>query len=206
MYELVILSFLMRGPIHGYLIAKIINDMIGPFARLSNGRLYPLLAKLEEQGLIVVADDLPDARNDRRQRTFKITEAGRERFQALMMDTTSNPGEYSRIFWYKVASLHLLAEEKRLYLLDHYITFCQSHLFHVEHEMADLERHLGQPPLRSVEQLHDTLRAMRHTRDVWQLELANARSVRNDEETRIAPSEMEGAHPLAASTRPSAEP
>src|SRR5215472_4008569 len=57
MYELVILGFLMRMPYHGYLIAKIINDMIGPFARLSNGRLYPLLAKLEQEGLISPAPE-----------------------------------------------------------------------------------------------------------------------------------------------------
>ena len=52
MYELIILSLLMRWNAHGYLIASIINDMIGPYAKVSNGRLYPLLAKLEEQGLI----------------------------------------------------------------------------------------------------------------------------------------------------------
>ena len=49
MYEFIILAQLMNGPAHGYLIAKIINDMIGPFARISYGRLYPLLAKLEEK-------------------------------------------------------------------------------------------------------------------------------------------------------------
>ena len=43
MYELMILTFLMRGPMHGYLIANII-DISGPFAEVSNGRLYPLLA------------------------------------------------------------------------------------------------------------------------------------------------------------------
>ena len=52
MYELIILSLLMRWNAHGYLIASIINDMIGPYAKVSNGRLYPLLARLEEQGLI----------------------------------------------------------------------------------------------------------------------------------------------------------
>ena len=54
MYELIILSLLMREPIHGYLIAKIINDMIGPIAKVSHGWLYPRLAKLEQEGLIVL--------------------------------------------------------------------------------------------------------------------------------------------------------
>ena len=52
MYELMILSILIRQQAHGYLIASIINDIIGPYARLSNGRLYPLLAKLEEAGYV----------------------------------------------------------------------------------------------------------------------------------------------------------
>ena len=56
MYELMILSILMRGTAHGYLIASIINDIIGPYARLSNGRLYPLLSKLEDLGMIVAVD------------------------------------------------------------------------------------------------------------------------------------------------------
>ncbi len=37
LYELIILAQLMRQPAHGYLIAKIINDMIGPYAHVSNG-------------------------------------------------------------------------------------------------------------------------------------------------------------------------
>lgn len=37
MYELIILSLLMREPSHGYLISKIINDIIGPIAKVSHG-------------------------------------------------------------------------------------------------------------------------------------------------------------------------
>ena len=57
MYELIILSILIREKAHGYLIASIINDIIGPYARISNGRLYPLLARLEELGMIVAVDE-----------------------------------------------------------------------------------------------------------------------------------------------------
>ena len=46
MYEFLILSHLMKNSAHGYLIARIIDDIIGPYARVSNGRLYPLLAKM----------------------------------------------------------------------------------------------------------------------------------------------------------------
>ena len=57
MYELIILSLLMHQPLHGYLIAKITNDMIGPWAKISNGTLYPLLTRLEKAGLITTSPE-----------------------------------------------------------------------------------------------------------------------------------------------------
>jgi DNA-binding PadR family transcriptional regulator len=190
MYELVILGFLMRMPYHGYLIAKIINDMIGPFARMSNGRLYPLLAKLEQEGLISPAPEeavpapLRPAR-DRQHHSYQITEAGRQRFHELMMDTTSNPGEYRRIFWFKLPNLHWLEPAERLYLLDHYINFCQTHLFHLDTERRDLERKAAQIDIMSPEQLEASLEAMRIIRDQWQLELDSTRAWRDREIARI---------------------
>ena len=52
MYEFLVLAQLSRHPMHGYLIAKIIGDIIGPYRRLQWGALYPLLARLEREGLI----------------------------------------------------------------------------------------------------------------------------------------------------------
>src|SRR5438876_6230623 len=109
MYELIILSHLMRQPAHGYMIASIINDMIGPYARISNGRLYPLLSKLEKSGLIAPFNETPSGQQgDRQLRTYEITESGRERFHELMMDTNSNPGEYQKIFLQKASMLESL--------------------------------------------------------------------------------------------------
>lgn len=55
MYELIILSLLMRSPSHVYLIVKITNDQIGPWAKISSGTLYPLLTRMEQVGLIARA-------------------------------------------------------------------------------------------------------------------------------------------------------
>src|SRR5216117_192218 len=115
MYELMILSILMRGTAHGYLIASIINDIIRPYARLSNGRLYPLLSKLKELGMIVAIKKTgKNVKGDRNLRGYEITDAGRERFHELMMDTTSNPGEYRQIFLQKVSVLRFLKPAERL--------------------------------------------------------------------------------------------
>ena len=187
MYELVILGFLMQRPHHGYLIAKIINDMIGPFARLSNGRLYPLLAKLEQGGLILAVETKVDApTTDRQHRSFQITASGRERFYELMMDTTSNPGDYQRIFWFKLANMHWLEAVDRLYLLDHYISFCQTHIFHLANERRDLEKKATDLYIMGSEQLEATLEAMRHLQAQWQLELDSARAWKAREADRLA--------------------
>ncbi len=176
MYELMILAHLRRGPMHGYLIAKIINDVIGPFAKVSNGRLYPLLAKLEAEGLIVAVEDAPSylAGHERRQRAFQITAAGRERFHQLMMDTTSNPGDYNQLFWVKVNFFEFLQPAEQLYLVDHYINYCQTHIFHLTGEMGDLSRRAPEEGFLTTHQLEITLEIMQHLQNRWRLELEAA--------------------------------
>lgn len=176
MYELMILTFLMRGPMHGYLIAKIINNIIGPFARVSNGRLYPLLAKLEADGLVAAVDDASaPASRERHQRAFHITEAGRQRFRQLMMDTTSNPGDYHNIFWIKVQFFEFLQPAEQQYLIDHYINYCQTHIFFLTSEMDDLARRAPEKGFLTPHQLEITLATMQHLQNRWRLELEQAR-------------------------------
>lgn len=174
MYEIIVLSLLMRQPAHGYLIAKILNDIIGPIAKASNGRIYPLLAKLEEFGLI---DAFESEHDGRQMRTYRITDKGRLRFHELMMDTTSNPREYQEIFAFKVTVFEFLAPEERLFLIDHYIHFCKAHLVHLgarvpglqseENDYCEIPAHAGS--IRS---------AVEHRISQWQLELAWAQQLR----------------------------
>ena len=181
MYELIVLSLLIRWPAHGYMIAKIINDMIGPYARMSNGRLYPLLAQLEAQGMIVaVQADGQSEKGRRNQQNYQITDEGRVRFHVLMMDTTSNPGEYRQVFLQKVPTLRYLKPAERLYLIDHYINYCQAHILHLTAEGEDLQvgKHL------SPAHLSATLKVMQHLIDQWRLELEWVRSLREEEINR----------------------
>ena len=140
MYELIVLSLLMRKPTTGYLIAQIINEIIGPFAKASNGRIYPLLASLQKQKAIVEQRTPASAQNGRQAQTFAITEGGRKRFRELMLDTRSSPREYRELFSYKVTAFDLLSFEERTALIDHYAEFSRAHIAHIEHEAADLER------------------------------------------------------------------
>jgi DNA-binding PadR family transcriptional regulator len=182
MYELIILSLLMQWNAHGYLIAKIINDMIGPYAKVSNGRLYPLLAKLEEQGLIETYVETEKAlKGDRQHRSYKITEEGRKRFHDLMLDTTSNPGDYQKLFLQKVTVLEFLNPTERLYLVDHYINYCQAHVLHLTAEAEDLVRDVNNWGYMRRSQLETTVNVIQHMTDQWRLELEWAKSLREKE-------------------------
>ena len=188
MYELFILAQLMRVPAHGYLIAKIINDMIGPYAHVSNGRLYPLLSKLEKSGLIALHEETDSSQQgDRQLRTYEITEAGRKRFHELMMNTTANPGEYQKIFMQKAAFLSYLKPVERLRLIDHYINYCQAHLLHLEAEAEDMAREFvnWEPETNPAWRLQAVLNVMQHTVDQWELELQWAKSLREKENVEI---------------------
>lgn len=184
-YELIILGLLMRWPAHGYRIAHIINDMIGPYAKLSNGRLYPLLAKLEAEGLIVACVSVEsegtsgEAKGERQLRTYEITDDGRERFHRLMMDTTSNPGEYQKLFLQKAPLLYALKPAERLHLIDHYINYCQAHVLHLTAEAEDLasrdDTYMSQPQLEAI------LDVMQHKTVEWRLELDWVKSLHEKE-------------------------
>jgi DNA-binding PadR family transcriptional regulator len=172
MYELIILSLLMRFPLHGYLIVQIANDTIGPWAKISNGTLYPLLNKLEQTQLITLASDahgIPQA--ERSVRTFMITDAGRKRFYQLMMDTASNIGDYQRLFHLKVPYLDLLQPRERLHLLNHYLNYCQASILHIKTHAENLLHELADdgptPPLyRDL-----ALQVMQQRATLWQAEV-----------------------------------
>lgn len=169
MYEFLVLAQLSRRPMHGYLIAKIIGDIIGPYRRLQWGALYPLLARLEREGLICT-DCTGCAEGDGRTRkTYAITEAGRKRLRRSLLDTEHHLGEYDVLFGLKVALFSQLRPEERLHLARHYAVYTQQNIDHLEHERDDLTtERTGLDP----EQLEDILVCMDHRIEYWRSERA----------------------------------
>src|SRR5579883_2033561 len=162
----------MRFSLNGYAIAKIANDIIGPWARVSNGTLYPLLTRLEKAGMIQLASGEQDAAQaERPSRTFVITEQGRKRFYQLMMETTSNLGDYQKQFHYKVAYLDLLPAGESLHLLNHYINYCQACILHIKSEAEDLVHELSGGETTNAFHLKMALNVMHHRIHMWQAEV-----------------------------------
>lgn len=62
------------GPLHGYGIARRIEQTSGDVLALNYGTLYPALLKLEQEGFISSAWGLSD--NNRRAKFYKLTRAG----------------------------------------------------------------------------------------------------------------------------------
>ena len=185
MYELIILSLLMRMPMHGYLIVKITNDQIGPWAKISSGTLSTILNKLEQTGLIAVIsaeNDLP--RSGRHLRTYMITEEGRKRFHQLMMDTSSNLGEYQKFFHHKLVYVDLLRPDERLLLINHYINYCHTIILHTQTEMESIVHELADRPDPVF--LENVLRIMKHTEQLWQAEFDWASNIRKQELSKMA--------------------
>ena len=67
------------GPIHGYGIARRIEQISGDLLTVNQGTLYPLLLKLEQEGSI--ASEWGASENNRKARFYKLTRQGRKQLQ-----------------------------------------------------------------------------------------------------------------------------
>ena len=68
------------GPLHGYGIARRIEQISGDLLAVNQGTLYPVLLKLEQEGAI--ESDWGASENNRRARFYRLTRAGRKQLQA----------------------------------------------------------------------------------------------------------------------------
>jgi len=68
------------GPLHGYGIARRIEQISVGHLNVNQGTLYPVLLKLEQEGS--VASDWGVSENNRKARFYRLTRAGRKQLQA----------------------------------------------------------------------------------------------------------------------------
>jgi PadR family transcriptional regulator PadR len=84
------------GPLHGYGIARRIEQISGDLLAVNQGTLYPLLLKLEHEGAI--ASDWGASENNRRARFYRLTWAGRKQLQAETRDWEQTAAIIARFF------------------------------------------------------------------------------------------------------------
>jgi PadR family transcriptional regulator PadR len=72
------------GPLHGYGIARRIEQTSGNLLSLNYGTLYPALLRLEQEGSI--ASEWGLSENNRKAKFYRLTRAGRKQLQKETRD------------------------------------------------------------------------------------------------------------------------
>jgi PadR family transcriptional regulator PadR len=72
------------GPLHGYGIARRIEQISGDLLSINQGTLYPLLLKLEHEGSI--DSDWDASENNRRARYYRLTKSGSRQLRSEVQD------------------------------------------------------------------------------------------------------------------------
>lgn len=84
------------GPLHGYGLARRIEQISGDLLAVNQGTLYPLLLRLEQEGAI--ASEWGASDNNRRARFYKLTSVGRKQLQTETRDWQQTAALIDRFF------------------------------------------------------------------------------------------------------------
>lgn len=91
------------GPLHGFGIARRIEQISEDLLAVNQGTLYPLLLKLEQEGAI--ASEYGSSENNRRARFYRLTRAGRRQLQAEARNWEQTTALIGRFFTVKAEDL-----------------------------------------------------------------------------------------------------
>jgi DNA-binding PadR family transcriptional regulator len=149
---------------------------MGPFRQVQWGALYPVLSRLEREGLIE-AQEVEVGTEERGRKVYAITEAGLGRLHQHLMDTASHLGEYDRFFANKVALFPSLEPAERLHLARDYAVHAQRN---VDHLMRKCRQLCEDGDYLSEEQRACILNVMEHRAEYWRREHAWAEEFINE--------------------------
>jgi len=91
------------GPLHGYGIARRIEQISGDLLNVNQGTLYPVLLKLEQEGSIT--SDWGISENNRKARFYRLTRDGRKQLQAETRSWEQTAAIIARFFAAKAEDL-----------------------------------------------------------------------------------------------------
>jgi PadR family transcriptional regulator, regulatory protein PadR len=84
------------GPMHGYGVARRIEQISGDLLAVNQGTLYPVMLKLEQEGSIT--SDWGVSENNRKARFYKLTRQGRKQLRAEKQDWDQTAEIIARFF------------------------------------------------------------------------------------------------------------
>jgi transcriptional regulator len=91
------------GPLHGYGLARRIEQISGDLLAVNQGTLYPVLLRLEHEGAI--ASQWGASENNRRARFYRLTQQGRKQLQVERKDWEQTASIIGRFFEVKTEDL-----------------------------------------------------------------------------------------------------
>ena len=78
--DMLVLKALSRGPMHGYAVARWIQQTSDDALQVEEGSLYPALYRMERRAWITSEEGLSE--NNRKARHYKLTRVGRKQLEA----------------------------------------------------------------------------------------------------------------------------
>jgi PadR family transcriptional regulator PadR len=84
------------GPLHGYGIARRIEQVSGDQLAVNYGTIYPALLKLEQEGYITSGWGVSD--NNRKAKYYRLTRAGRKQLEREARDWQQTTAIIARFF------------------------------------------------------------------------------------------------------------
>lgn len=91
------------GPLHGYGIARRIEQISGDLLSVNQGTLYPVLLRLENEGAI--ESEWGPSENNRRARFYRLTRTGQKLLEAEKRDWEQTAAIIARFFEVKAEDL-----------------------------------------------------------------------------------------------------
>ena len=91
------------GPLHGYGIARRIEQISGDLLTVNQGTLYPVLLKLAQEGAI--ASEWGASENNRKARFYRLTRQGRKQLQVAARSWEQTTTIIKRFFAVKAQTL-----------------------------------------------------------------------------------------------------
>ena len=135
----------MVQPLYGYLLREIAAHMLGPLSPLSWGILYPLIKRLERDGLTTSVveqhkEQFPRKERGQPRRIYSITPAGQERFMALMLEMPEYSRDTPKLFIIKLTKFQFLTPVQRVEILRWYRGYLEGHRNYYETANREIQQ------------------------------------------------------------------
>jgi len=127
MLELATLGLLQKEPLHGYKLKQQLEQFISGCISVNYGAIYPLLKRLEKQGMLTLS--LTEGEGGGKRKIYAITEKGRKRFQEKMLEHPKESWVNARSrFMIKFVFFSHIHQQKRIELMNKRLAVCRARL------------------------------------------------------------------------------